>query len=110
MARRNGTPPGRSLWLRIFPVLPALLLVVIDARRRWLLASVTFGVCLAAVSGTLLARSPSLSHVLPGPPQIVAGLILAAAAAVAGGALATRTAHALAPITASSPGGTRLIR
>jgi hypothetical protein len=110
MARRNGTPPGRSLWLRIFPVLPALLLVIIDARRRWLLASVTFGLCLAAVSGTLLARSPSLSHVLPGPPHIVAGLILAAAAAVAGGALATRVAHALAPLTASSPGRARLIR
>jgi hypothetical protein len=97
MARRNGTPPGRSLWLRIFPVLPALLLVIIDARRRWLLASGTFGLCLAAVSGTLLARSPSLSHVLPGPPQIVAGLILAAVAAAAGGALATRAAHALQP-------------
>ena len=95
MARRNGTPPGRSLWLRIFPVLPALLLVIIDARRRWLLASVAFGLCLAAVSGILLARSPSLSHVLPGPLRIGAGLILASAAAVAGGALATRVADAL---------------
>ena len=95
MARRNGTPPGRSLWLRIFPILPALLLVIIDARRRWLLASLTFGLCLAAVSGTLLARSPALSHALPGPPHIVAGLILAAAAAVAGGALATRIEDAL---------------
>jgi hypothetical protein len=95
MARRNGTPPGRSLWLRIFPVLPALVLVAIDARRRWLLASLVFGVTLAAVSGILLARSPSLSHVVPGPPAVIAGLILAAAAAAAGGALATRVARGL---------------
>lgn len=98
MARRNGAPPGRSLWLRIFPVLPALLLVAIDARRRWLPASAAFGIALAAISGALLARSPSLSHALPAPPEIVAGLILATAAAIAGGALATRTAHALKPI------------
>lgn len=110
MARRNGTPPGRSLWLRIFPVLPALLLVVLDARRRWLLASVTFGVSLAAVSGTLLARSPSLSHVLPGPPEIVAGLVLAAVASVAGGALAIRAAHALDPISVSSRRSAGVIR
>jgi hypothetical protein len=95
MARRNGAPPGRSLWLRVFPVLPALLLVLIDARRRWLLASLAFGLSLAAVSGLLLARSPSLSHVVPGPPDIVAGLVLAAAAAAAGGALATRVARGL---------------
>jgi hypothetical protein len=95
MARRNGRPPGRSLWLRIFPVLPALLVVAIDARRRWVLASVAFGLSLATVSGVLLARSPSLSHVLPGPTHIVAGLVLAAAAAVAGGALATRVARGL---------------
>ncbi|HUF93014.1 MAG TPA: hypothetical protein VMR23_11595 [Candidatus Limnocylindria bacterium] len=98
MARRNGAPPGRSLWLRIFPVLPALLLVVIDARRRWLPASAAFGLALAAVSGVLLARSPSLSHALPSPPEIVAGLLLATAAAIAGGALATRTADGLEPI------------
>jgi hypothetical protein len=95
MARRNGAPPGRSLWLRLFPLLPALLLVAIDARRRWLLASLAFGVSLAAVSGIVLARSPSLSHVVPGSPDILAGLILAAAAAAAGGALATRIARGL---------------
>jgi hypothetical protein len=110
MARRNGTPPGRSLWLRIFPVLPALLLVAIDARRRRLLASITFGVTLTAVSGILLARSPSLSHVLPAPPQILAGFLLAAAAAAAGGALATRVTHALDPTAISSRRNARLIR
>jgi hypothetical protein len=92
MARRNGAPPGRSLWLRIFPVVPALLLVVLDARRRWLAASAAFGATLAIISGVLLARSPSLSHVLPDAPQIVAGIVLATVTAVAGGAVATRIA------------------
>lgn len=110
MARRNGTPPGRSLWLRIFPVLPAVLLVALDARRRWLVSSITFGISLAAVSGALLARSPSLSHVVPAVPDVIVGLVLAGAAAAAGGALAVRAAHALDPLTASSRPTARHIR
>jgi hypothetical protein len=110
MARRNGTAPGRSLWLRILPVLPALLVVVLDARRRWLAASVTFGVTLAGVSGVLLARSPSLSHVVPAVPEMIVGVTLATAAAAAGGALAIRAAHALDPITTGVGGPPRLIR
>jgi hypothetical protein len=109
MARRNGRPPGRSLWLRIFPLLAALPLVALDARRRWLAASMTFGATLAVVSGALLARSPSLSHVVPGMPEIIAGLVLTVAAAAMGGALAVRAAHAFDPT--ASPGTTaRLIR
>ena len=110
MARRNGTAPGRSLWLRIFPVLPALLLVAVDARRRWLAASVTFGVTLAGLSGAVLARSPSLSHALPALPDIIIGVTVAVAAAGAGGALAVGAAHALDPITTSSGETSRLIR
>ena len=99
MARRNGTRPGRSLWLRIFPVVPALILVALDARRRSLAGSVTFGIALAAVSGVALARSPSLSHVVPAMPEIIVGVMVAGAAAAAGGALAVRAAHALDPVT-----------
>lgn len=95
MARRNGTEPGRSLWLRLFPVLPALLLVALDARRRWALASIGFGISLCLVSGAMLARSPALSHALPAWPEAAGGFLLAAAAGLAAGALATRTARAL---------------
>ncbi len=110
MARRNGTPPGRSLWLRIVPVLPAMLLVLLDARRRWLVGSIAFGLSLAVLSSALLARSPSLSHVRPSVADILIGLVVATAAAIAGGALAVRAAHAFDPLTPSSRTTSRQIR
>jgi hypothetical protein len=92
MARRNGGTPGRSLTSRLVPLLPAIVLALVDARRRWAAASLAFGVALFAVAAYTMVRAPALSHAIPGVPTFVAGLVLTLAAAGAGGWLAARLA------------------
>ena len=106
MARRNGTVPGRSLTLRLVPVLPAALMVLVDARRRWRLAAVAFGATLLAASGGALGRAPALAHALPAPADTALALVLTLAAALAGGAAAVRLAARLGhagPTPAQNP-------
>jgi hypothetical protein len=98
MARRNGTPTaGRALLLRYLPVLPAAVLALIDARRRWRSGVVGLALSLVAVSGWMFARIPALSHVLPTALDVVVAVPLAVAAALAGGAAAVGFARLLAP-------------
>ena len=49
MARRNGTPIGGSSLPRVFPLVGAALLAVVDTRRRPLTASLVFGAGLVIV-------------------------------------------------------------
>lgn len=91
MARRNGGTPGRSLTARLVPLLPAVVLALVDARRRWATASLAFGAALFAVATYTMLRAPAFSHVIPAAPTFVAGFILTLAAAGAGGWLAART-------------------
>ena len=94
IARRNGVPPGRSLTTRLVPLVPALVLMLVDVRRRWAAASMASGAALFAVAAVTMVRAPALAHAVPGVGSFVAGLILTVAAAMAGGwlgvALATR--------------------
>jgi hypothetical protein len=92
MARRNGGTPGRSLTARLVPLLPAVVLALVDARRRWATASLAFGAALFAVATFTMVRAPALSHVIPDAPTFVTGFILTLAAAGAGGWLAVRLA------------------
>jgi hypothetical protein len=96
MARRNGAPaPGRSALFRWLPVLPAALVVLLDARRRW--AGAGLGLVLVALSGVLLARVPALAHALPSPSDVVIALLLAALAGFAGAAAGVALADRLQP-------------
>ena len=97
MARRNGGVPGRSLTLRLVPLLPAALMVLVDARRRWRLAALVFGATLLAASGVTLGRAPALAHALPAPGDALLALALTLAAALAGGWCAVRLAAVLEP-------------
>jgi hypothetical protein len=97
MARRNGTPVGRSLLLRWLPIAPALLLALADARRRPALGGLAFALGLLALGGTLLARLPALAHARPSPADTALAVALAAAAGLAAGRLAARLADRLAP-------------
>ena len=92
MARRNGGTPGRSLTVRLVPLVPALALAVIDVRRRWVAASLVSGAALFAVAVATMLRAPALAHAVPGAGPFVAGLALTLAAAAAGGWLAVRLA------------------
>ena len=75
IARRNGTTPGRGFTVRLFPVLPALLLVIADARRRPIAAGLTFGISLYLVSGAMFLRSPAFAHVHPDVVDAVVAVI-----------------------------------
>jgi hypothetical protein len=104
MARRNGTVVGgRSMAHRLLPVLPAALLALIDARRRWATGVVTLALALMAVSGWLFARLPALSHAVPTALDVMAAIPLAVIAALAGGAAAVRLAPLLAPHESTRP-------
>ena len=92
MARRNGGTPGRSLTVRLVPLVPALALALIDVRRRWVAASLVSGAALFAVAVATMLRTPALAHAVPGAGTFVAGLGLTVAAAAAGGWLAVRLA------------------
>jgi hypothetical protein len=93
MARRNGGTPGRSLAARLVPLVPAVVLAALDARRRWAAASLGFGAALFGVAALTMARAPALAHAVPGAGTFVAGLALTLAAALAGGWLAARASR-----------------
>jgi hypothetical protein len=102
MARRNGAPaPGRAVLLRWLPVLPAALVVLLDARRRW--TGAALGLALAALSGGMMARLPALAHALPSLSDVVIALVLAALAGLAGGAAGVALADRLRPARSPAP-------
>jgi hypothetical protein len=90
MARRNGGTPGRSLTARLVPLLPALALALVDARRRWPAAALALGGVMFAVTTVAMVRAPAFAHVVPEAPTFAAGAFLTLAAALAGGGLAAR--------------------
>jgi hypothetical protein len=92
MARRNGGTPGRSVTARLVPFVPALVLALLDVRRRWLVASLAMGGALFLATSYTMARAPAFAHVVPGAGLFVAGAMLTAAAAGAGGWLAVSLA------------------
>jgi hypothetical protein len=96
MARRRGAAtPGRSLASRMFPVLPAALLVALDASRRPGLAGAAFGGALWGVY-TLFARgSPALAHAHPTAGESAVAVVATLALAVAGTWLGGRLGAAL---------------
>ena len=98
MARRNGTTPGRSLTLRVLPVLPAALMIVADPRRRWAAASLTFGLALLAESAWFFARVPALAHARPTFTDAALVILLVALTALAGGLAAARMARTPSPV------------
>jgi hypothetical protein len=96
IARRNGMTPGRSLTMRLIPLVPAALMTLADPLRRGRLAPCVFGLALAAASATALGRWPALSHALPSASDTAFGLALTLAASIAGGWIGAKLAVALA--------------
>ena len=104
MARRNGGTPGRSLTARLVPLVPAIVLALVDVRRRSAWASLAMGAALFAVATYTMVRAPAFAHVVPDARTFVAGLILTLAAAVAGGWPAARLAPRFASPDRTSRG------
>jgi hypothetical protein len=89
-ARNMARPGGFSPNARVHPLLVALVMVIIDPRRRPVLASVAYGLTILLTSGVVLARLPAFAASLPSASDTVlaAGLTILAAmvgATVAGG-------------------------
>lgn len=97
MARRNGTPVGRSLLLRWLPIAPAVLVALADARRRPAAGGLTFALGLLVLGAVMLARLPALAHALPSPAETAVAAAVTAAAGLAAGRVAARLADRLAP-------------
>jgi hypothetical protein len=102
IARKNGTRVGQgALVFRALPLIPALVLLIVGTRRRWLLAAVLATVSLLGVSGAMLASLPAFRDVLPATADTAVGLLLAVVAAILGGAAGRAFARLVARTTAA---------
>ena len=95
IARKNGVAPGPSLRGLAVALLAALVLGVVDARRRPVAASIAFGLTLCAGVGLALSRQPAFAGSLPSAADTALALGITVVAAAAGGALATRASDRL---------------
>ncbi|HYE91649.1 MAG TPA: hypothetical protein VEA38_11545 [Terriglobales bacterium] len=103
IARRNGNTPGRAFTIRMFPVLPALLMLVFDPRRRPIPAGLAFGLALYVVNGVMFLRAPAMSHVRPDGLDALVAVIVTAVAALAATALAIAFERRAGAAPASAP-------
>jgi hypothetical protein len=86
MARKEGATPGQTGgWRHIFALLPALAIVVVDARRRPVAATVAYGVTFFAILAWRLPSRPSLAAMAPTAPETILALLLTIVAALLGG-------------------------
>jgi hypothetical protein len=96
MARKTGERAGSSSPVLVLAsLIPALVFVGLDARRRPLAASLGYAVTLFAIFGWILAFSPALGPMAPGSGATLIALVLTVVAALAGGAAGQRLALAL---------------
>ena len=90
----DGGTPGRSLTTRLVPLIPALMLALVDVRRRWMAASLAAGTALFLIAGFTMVRAPAFAHAVPGATTFGIGVLLTLGATLAGGwlgsGLATR--------------------
>jgi hypothetical protein len=91
MARKNGTTPGAfGLTLVALALLAAVVMSVVDARRRPVAAALAYGLTLFGAVSIMLARMPALAPSLPSLVETALALGFTALAGAAGGALAAR--------------------
>jgi len=91
IARKNqGTPGSSRGFLIMVALLPAVLMVAVDLRRRPVAASLAWALALFATYAAALARSPAFRPMVPGMAETVVALVLTAGAALLGGLAARR--------------------
>lgn len=84
MARKEGIPAGQTGGRRhLFALWPALAMVLVDARRRPIAATLAYAATLFALLAWRLPSRPSLAAMAPGLPETVLALLLTLAAALA---------------------------
>ena len=103
IARKNRTQPGQLGGPGVYALIPAAVMVLVDARRRPVAASLGYAATLFAVSGWLMARLPAFQPVVPSPPEALLALGVTLVAAGLGGLAASRLADALMPSAMENP-------
>jgi hypothetical protein len=107
IARENGRPPGRTGgWAHLPSLLPVAALVLVDARRRPVAATVAYAGTLFLGVGWAMAGLPAFAPRLPAPGEAALALALTLAAALAGAVAGARLADALAGRAAGRPAQT----
>ena len=97
IARKNGTAPAEAGgFLTLTGLIPAVVMVALDPRRRPILATVGWSVALFAIYGAALARSPAFAPMAPDAAATAVALGLTVAAASVGGLAARRLSDHLA--------------
>ncbi len=85
IARKNGREPGAqraaSQWTSLMPV---LVMVAVDPRRRPGRSTIAYGVALLATMGWILASAPAFAPMAPGVGVTAVALALTVVAALAG--------------------------
>ena len=100
IARRNGQQPGTGgVTRQILSLIPGIVMVAVDPRRRTGLSSVAYGVTLLAVVTWMLARSPAYASIVPGIGVTLIALMLTVLAA----AVAALGARWMSATLAASP-------
>jgi hypothetical protein len=96
IARKNqGTGSSRGFRLMV-ALVPAVLMVAVDPRRRPVAASLAWAVALLATDAAALARSPAFRPMVPNTAETVVALGLTAGAALLGGLAAHRLSDLVA--------------
>lgn len=89
IARKNGTPPGRTGGvLHVFALLPVMVLGALDARRRPVMATLGYAFALFMVLGWLLGHRPAMAPLVPGALATGVALGLCLVMAAIGGSAA----------------------
>jgi hypothetical protein len=97
IARKNGRAPTGfgSTARQVLSLIPVLVLVALDARRRPVVATIGYGLALLATMGWALAGSPAYAPMTPGIGVTALALALTVVAAVVSAAGARRLIAAL---------------
>jgi hypothetical protein len=99
IARKNGSTPGGvpgGSFARFLSLVPVLLLIAVDPRRRPMSATLVYALGLFALWAFTIGRTPAFQPMMPGPVPTVVALVIAIAMAVVGGLAARWLAETLA--------------
>jgi hypothetical protein len=97
MARKEGVPAGQTGGRRhLFALWPALVMALVDARRRPIAATLAYAAALFALLAWRLPSRPSLAAMAPTLPETLAALLLTLVAAVVAAYAARWLSNALA--------------
>ena len=96
MPKTDGPSTARAFLLtQLAAVVPILVIVAVDPRRRLLSAAVGYGVALLATMAWGLSRSPAFAPLTPGIAVTVIALLLTTLSALAAALVVHRLSHAL---------------